>query len=182
MKNNFFLLCFLAIFFIACSNETQNEEQLEQKDQPSFSQGKDISFSLKFINGETLLINSSNQKFSFENTYKARMFVFFTSWCLPCKAQMPHLNKLYDKYKDRFEVIGVALENISMQDMQKFINEEKIQYPVSLGENNFVFSKVLNINSLPMMVLFDAKGEKIKEYLGLIPEEMLDIDIQKVMM
>ncbi|HEC1780803.1 TPA: TlpA family protein disulfide reductase, partial [Campylobacter lari] len=82
----------------------------------------------------------------------------------------------------RFEVIALFLEENKEQEILTFIEDEKIKFPVAIGENNFVFSKVLNVSSIPTMVLFNTKGEKIKEYLGIIPEEMLDIDIQKAIM
>lgn len=62
------------------------------------------------------------------------------------------------------------------------MQENSITFQVGLEENNFVFSKILNVGSIPTMVLFDTKGQKVREYVGLIPEEMLDIDIQKVIM
>ncbi|HEC1766413.1 TPA: TlpA family protein disulfide reductase, partial [Campylobacter lari] len=139
-------------------------------------------FTLKFLDGRKMYVKYHEQSFNFDDTAKAKLFVFFTTWCAPCKAQIPHLNNLNNKYQDRFEVIALFLEENKEQEILTFIEDEKIKFPVAIGENNFVFSKVLNVSSIPTMVLFNTKGEKIKEYLGIIPEEMLDIDIQKAIM
>ncbi|HEC1779430.1 TPA: TlpA family protein disulfide reductase, partial [Campylobacter lari] len=154
----------------------------ENTDNASLTQSENTDFTLKFLDGRKMYVKYHEQKFSFDDTAKAKLFVFFTTWCAPCKAQIPHLNNLNKKYQDRFEVIALFLEENKEQEILTFIEDEKMKFPVAIGENNFVFSKVLNISSIPTMVLFNAKGEKIKEYLGLIPEEMLDIDIQKVIM
>ncbi|MCV3533851.1 TlpA family protein disulfide reductase, partial [Campylobacter lari] len=154
----------------------------ENTDNASLTQSENIDFTLKFLDGRKMYVKYHEQEFSFDDTAKAKLFVFFTTWCVPCKAQIPHLNNLNKKYQDRFEVIALFLEENKEQEILTFIEDEKMKFPVAIGENNFVFSKVLNISSIPTMVLFNAKGEKIKEYLGLIPEEMLDIDIQKVIM
>ncbi|EKH1709101.1 TlpA family protein disulfide reductase, partial [Campylobacter lari] len=154
----------------------------ENTDNASLTQSENIDFTLKFLDGRKMYVKYHEQAFSFDDTAKAKLFVFFTTWCAPCKAQIPHLNNLNKKYQDRFEVIALFLEENKEQEILTFIEDEKMKFPVAIGENNFVFSKVLNISSIPTMVLFNAKGEKIKEYLGIIPEEMLDIDIQKVIM
>ncbi|TXE81302.1 TlpA family protein disulfide reductase [Campylobacter peloridis] len=169
------------IFFNACSNEKENTHD-GGNNQASLSQSENINFTLKFLDGRKLFIKTNNQNFYFDDTSKAKLFVFFTTWCAPCKVEIPHLNNLYQKYKDRFEVIALSLEENKEQEMFEFIQEYKIAYPVAIGENNFVFSKILNVGAIPTMVLFNAKGEKVKEYLGVIPEEMLDVDIQKAIL
>ncbi|EAI3094887.1 TlpA family protein disulfide reductase, partial [Campylobacter lari] len=163
------------------SSDKENSST-ENTDNASLTQSENIDFTLKFLDGRKMYVKYHEQAFSFDDTAKAKLFVFFTTWCAPCKAQIPHLNNLNKKYQDRFEVIALFLEENKEQEILTFIEDEKMKFPVAIGENNFVFSKVLNISSIPTMVLFNAKGEKIKEYLGIIPEEMLDIDIQKVIM
>ncbi|EKK0830244.1 TlpA family protein disulfide reductase [Campylobacter lari] len=181
MKFKIFLVIFIMIFFTSCSSDKENSST-ENTDNASLTQSENIDFTLKFLDGRKMYVKYHEQEFSFDDTAKAKLFVFFTTWCAPCKAQIPHLNNLNKKYQDRFEVIALFLEENKEQEILTFIEDEKMKFPVATGENNFVFSKVLNISSIPTMVLFNAKGEKIKEYLGLIPEEMLDIDIQKVIM
>lgn len=181
MKFKFFLVIFIAVFFASCSSDKENSST-ENTDNASLTQSENIDFTLKFLDGREMYVKYHEQAFNFDDTAKAKLFVFFTSWCAPCKAQIPHLNNLNNKYQEKFEVIALFLEENKEQEILTFIEDEKIKFPVVIGENNFVFSKVLNVSSIPTMVLFNAKGEKIKEYLGIIPEEMLDIDIQKAIM
>lgn len=169
------------IFFTSCSSDKENSS-IENTDNASLTQSENTDFTLKFLDGRKMYVKYHEQKFNFDDTAKAKLFVFFTTWCAPCKAQIPHLNKLNNKYQDRFEAIALFLEENKEQEILTFIEDEKMKFPVAIGENNFVFSKVLNVSSIPTMVLFNTKGEKIKEYLGIIPEEMLDIDIQKAIM
>ncbi|EAK0952124.1 TlpA family protein disulfide reductase [Campylobacter lari] len=181
MKFKIFLAIFAMIFFTSCSSDKENSSN-ENTDNASLSQSENTDFTLKFLDGRKMYVKYHEQEFNFDDTAKAKLFVFFTSWCEPCKAEIPHLNNLNKKYQDRFEVIALFLEEDKKQELLEFIQKEKMNFPSVLGENSFIFSKVLNISSIPTMVLFNAKGEKVKEYLGLIPEEMLDIDIQKAIM
>ncbi|AJC86682.1 TlpA family protein disulfide reductase [Campylobacter sp. RM16704] len=181
MKLKIILIIMPIFFLFSCSNDKENSTT-ENLNSSSLSQSSNVNLTLKFIDGRKIFIKSSEQGFNFDDNSKAKLFVFFTTWCIPCKVEIPHLNNLQMKYQDRFEVIALFLEENKDQEIINFIQENKMNFPVALGENNFVFSKILSISAIPTMVLFNTRGEKIKEYLGLIPEEMLDIDIQKVIM
>ncbi|AJC92992.1 protein disulfide reductase, TlpA family [Campylobacter subantarcticus LMG 24377] len=181
MKIKFFLVIFIVVFFASCSSDKE-KSSTENTDNASLTQSENTDFTLKFLDERKMYVKYYEQAFNFDDTAKAKLFVFFTTWCAPCKAQIPHLNNLNKKYQDRFEVIVLFLEENKEQEILTFIEDEKMKFSVAIGESNFAFSKVLNISSVPTMVLFNTKGEKIKEYLGIIPEEMLDIDIQKAIM
>jgi len=57
----------------------------------------------------------------------------------------------------------------------------KINFGISYGENNFLFAKALGgVVGIPYMVLYKPNGEYATHYVGLVPEEMLESDINKV--
>ncbi|ELZ6688702.1 TlpA family protein disulfide reductase, partial [Campylobacter coli] len=46
-----------------------------------------------------------------------------------------------------------------------------------------LLAKILGgVNGIPTMFLYDKNSQLINQYLGLIPEEMLEIDIQKAIL
>ncbi|TQR33058.1 TlpA family protein disulfide reductase [Campylobacter sp. MIT 99-7217] len=176
-----FVLFFLFIFQ-ACDKK---EEPMDQNITMSavLEQGEKLNFSLKFTNEKVLAINAESSSVVFENEQKATLFMFFTTWCEPCTAQIVSLNKLNEKYKDSFNVVGILLEDKSDEEINAFVQEKQINYDIATGEGNYLFAKsVGGINGVPVMVLFDSNAKFVKQYLGLIPEEMLDIDIQKAIM
>ncbi|WP_291950730.1 TlpA disulfide reductase family protein [Campylobacter sp.] len=179
MKIKILLAIFILVFFSACSSEKEDTQEMGSA---SLTQSEDAHFTLKFLDNKKLFIKYQDQKFNFDDNSKAKLFVFFTSWCIPCKAEIAHLNNLYKKYKNSLDIMVLFLEENKNQEILEFVQENSITFQVGLEENNFVFSKILNVGSIPTMVLFDTKGQKVREYVGLIPEEMLDIDIQKVIM
>ncbi|MBT0878084.1 MULTISPECIES: TlpA disulfide reductase family protein [unclassified Campylobacter] len=186
------LLSVALLFFTACfdKKEDKKEEESEQitqvevKKEPDFN--RLIKFSLKFYNSDEIFeikrINNDNKDLEFTSNDKIILFNFFTTWCPPCKAEIPHLNDLALKYKDRLRVIGVLLEDKSDEEIAKFIKDNGISYDIVTGDNNYTFLKVLGeINGIPYIALYDQNGKNINNYLGAVYEEMLDIDIQKVM-
>ncbi len=175
------LLCFLLLFFAAC--DSKKDEDFNATRHSSLQQGEKLNFSLILNSGKELFIKADNQKLEFDGEQKAVLFVFFTTWCKPCNAMTPHLNKLQEKYKDNFVIIGVLLEEKSPSELKNFLNSAQITYPIAQGEGNYLLAKSIGgVNALPVMILYSSDGRLINHYLGIIPQEMLDIDIQKAIM
>ncbi|MGH2326761.1 TlpA family protein disulfide reductase [Campylobacter taeniopygiae] len=176
-----FLLTLMICFFAACSNDKQKDkdENASANIEANLEQGEDVNFDIHLIDGNSILVQKSNEKITFD-TDKATLFVFFTTWCTPCVAEIPYLNNLQNKYKDQINIVGVLLEDKSDEDIKAFKDENKIVYEIANGENNYLLAKSLGgVNGIPTMFLYDKYSKLINEYLGLIPQEMLEIDIQK---
>ena len=106
---------------------------------------------------------------------------FFATWCPPCKAEIPHLNNLRQKYSGQFEVVGVLLEqNKDADQLNAFIDEFAVQYPIVNSSENFNLAKVVGgVKSIPTMFMYGKDGKLIQKYVGIVPEEMLESDIKK---
>lgn len=183
MKAKILILALIVSLFIACSdNDKKSKEDANASVQASLAQGEKLDFSLDFLDGTHLNIKADSDKISFNNDKKATLFVFFTTWCIPCTAEIPHLNKLQEKYKDNFNIIAVSLEDKSNDELKSFVEKNKIIYKIANGENNYLLAKALGgVNGIPTMFLY-TDNKLFNEYLGLIPEEMLEIEIQKALL
>ena len=174
-------LVFFLCFFAAC--DSKKDEDYNATRHSSLQQGEKLNFSLVLNNAKELFIKADKQKLEFDTEQKAVLFVFFTAWCKPCNAMTPHLNKLQEKYKDNFVIIGVLLEEKDKVSFDSFLQTHKINYPIALGEGNYLLAKSIGgVSALPVMILYASDGRLINHYLGVIPQEMLDIDIQKAIM
>ncbi|MBT7274559.1 MAG: TlpA family protein disulfide reductase, partial [Campylobacteraceae bacterium] len=107
----------------------------------------------------------------------------FATWCPPCKAEIPHLNNLYTKYKDQFEIVGILLENNKPNsEVQDFINEYSIKYTITNDQKNQNLASIIgNVKSIPTMFLINLDGKIIQKYVGIVPEEMLASDIKRAL-
>lgn len=48
------------------------------------------------------------------------------------------------------------------------------------SKQNAIFSDAVGgVKAIPTMFLYDKNGKLIQTYVGIVPEEMLDVDIQK---
>lgn len=62
---------------------------------------------------------------------KLIMINMFESWCGPCAAEMPELEKLYNDYKERgFVILGVYTGNSEESEVRELVGETGVTYPV----------------------------------------------------
>lgn len=107
---------------------------------------------------------------------------FWASWCKPCRAQNPHLVKLYKKYKnENFTIIGVSLDSKKDKWTEAIRKDGLPWYHVSdLRLWNNVVAKMYNVNSVPQTYFIDPNGIIIAKNLrGEKLEEALEDNLKK---
>jgi peroxiredoxin len=83
---------------------------------------------------------------------------FWASWCGPCRQEMPHLNKLYDKYKSAgFILLGVNIDD-SLDTAAATAQKWGVRFPVLFDADKAV-SKRWDLGSMPATVLVDRDGK-----------------------
>jgi len=84
----------------------------------------------------------------------------WATWCPPCRAETPALEKSYEQYKDSGVVIlGVDLTNQdSLSDVQSFVQEFKLTYPILLDRDGSVSNTLYQIKGLPSTFFVNREG------------------------
>lgn len=84
---------------------------------------------------------------------------FWASWCEPCKIELPALNALYKKYKDKgLVVIGVNLDE-KKPDAMGFLKENPVQFPLAYDGDKQVLAKQVEIEKMPTSFILDKSGK-----------------------
>ena len=82
---------------------------------------------------------------------------FWASWCGPCRQEMPHLNRLYDKYKaSGFTLLAVNIDD-DPRTGSGTAAKWGLKFPVLLDADKAV-SKLYDLGSMPATVLIDRDG------------------------
>lgn len=178
MKKSLKLVVFIAAVLIGVSILTVNNynSSVENKDKSSTPQNntnnastkpiginpnviktKAIDFKLKDLNGKDLSLSDLKGKKVFVN--------FWATWCPPCKAEMPEIEKLYQETKDS-DLVIVAIEiGEPLDTVKSFIDSNKYNFKVLLDSDQSVSSKY-GITSIPTSYFIDVDGNIISKRLG----------------
>ena len=130
-----FLLCSTAVHAQLKIGEMVPEIELMSK--------SDSVIKLSSFNGKVLLID------------------FWASWCGPCRAANPYVQKLYKKYHDDgFEVFAVSLD-VNKPLWLKAIRKDRLTYTQVIDSDGWL-SKVAEqyyVDALPTNFLLDKTGK-----------------------
>lgn len=91
------------------------------------------------------------------SAYKGKVIFinFWATWCPPCIAEMPAIQKLYNDYKDK--VVFVFVTSDGWQLVDEFYKENNYNLPTytSVGE---YLQELPNVNSIPRTFVLDKNG------------------------
>ncbi len=101
---------------------------------------------------------------------------FWATWCNPCLKEIPDLDAM-DKARDDVTVIGLAYEEIERADMEAFLKDHPISYPIALID---VYNPPADFDTprgLPMTYLIAPDGKVAARHLGPVTSEQLSSEI-----
>jgi len=131
-------------------------------------------FTLKTPAGEDLRLSSLRGQYVLVD--------FWASWCMPCRASIPHLKEVYDSYhKDGLEIVSVSIDDKTVA-WKRAIEQEQMPWKQALdtytGDNNFAdVTGSYGIGAIPYTLLLDKEGKVI----GINPEpHALDKQLKKL--
>lgn len=90
--------------------------------------------------------------------------ILFKCWyigCRACIAEMPALNKIVEKYKDRDDILFISLAMDSKQDLQNFLSKTKFDYATVPNQTKYM-SDELHVMAYPTHFLIDKKGNIVR--------------------
>ncbi|MEA3280227.1 MAG: TlpA family protein disulfide reductase [Thermodesulfobacteriota bacterium] len=100
------------------------------------------------------------------------LIVFMTSWCAPCRKELPTLIKLHKKYSDRgLKTIGISLDLDCLKVMQPILNMSKVNFPFYCVKER-VATKY-KIVAVPMLFLV-KEGRIVEKIIGKRSKKNLD--------
>ncbi|MHB1392180.1 MAG: TlpA disulfide reductase family protein [Clostridia bacterium] len=124
----------------------------------------DYDFTLEDLNGNKVTLSQLKGKKVFLN--------FWATWCPPCKAEMPHIEKLYQETKDSDLVILAVNVGEDKKTVQDFIAKNKYNFPVLLDVKGEV-SQLYQVSGIPTSYFIDTNGFLNDSVTGGIPFESM---------
>ena len=107
---------------------------------------------------------------------------FWATWCVPCLAEIPALNRLQEKYGAQgVKVLGVTMASGDAAEVKPFIGRHKMKYTVLMGDDDQVYD--LNVVAFPTTYVVTRDMKVFSRYIGASPTKaaQLEADIQKLL-
>ena len=97
---------------------------------------------------------------------KVVLLNFWATWCLPCVREMPSMEALYQKFKEKdFVVLAVSLDEKGAAVVKPFLEKYKLTFSIALDQDSAV-SRKYGAGALPSSFLINRKGQVIAAAKG----------------
>jgi thiol-disulfide isomerase/thioredoxin len=129
------------------------------------------ALTLKDLDGRT--ISSADWK------GKVVLVNYWATWCPPCRAEIPDLIKLQEKYRDQLLVIGVSEDEGSVEPVKKFVAQYKMNYPVVMLTP--AIEKVFpGVAALPTTFVVDREVRVVQKHVGQLNAALTELETRSL--
>lgn len=111
---------------------------------------------------------------------KGVMLNFWATYCKPCEAEMPFMEKLYPEYKEKgIEIVAVNLD-VNTLVVDRFIDKYDLTFPI-LPDHKEQVMDLYKVGQLPSTFFIDENGVIVDKVDGALTLENLEEQFQKIL-
>lgn len=174
MKKIYILMTLFVIALVGCANndnktrseaqekaETTAIEELTPAVEEQVTSEVAPDFTLNDINGKPLTLSSLRGKYV--------ILDFWGSWCVWCIRGIPNMKEYYNKYKGKFEILGIDC-NDSEQEWKDAVKKHELPWLHVYNTPDSQLLNTYNIEGFPTKIIIDPDGKIVKTIVGEDPE------------
>ena len=158
---------FLILFTFLVSNTLADDlpkiknmvihKDLKAYDNVIFLDQKDQKISIKDFKGNLVLLN------------------FWSTWCEPCKEEMPSLDRLQNNSElNNIKIFPINISQESLKKIDNFFQELNIEYLDPYFDAPTTLAKTLSLRGVPTSILFNLEGKEFARIMGSIDFDNLE--------
>jgi thiol-disulfide isomerase/thioredoxin len=111
---------------------------------------------------------------------KVVLLNFWATWCGPCRAEIPDLIALQQKYKDQLQIIALTVDEDDAAIVKQVVQEAGINYPVAMSPPE-VRMQYGGIAALPTSFVLDTQGRVVQKHEGLRDPALYETEIRALL-
>ncbi len=130
------------------------------------------SIDLKDMNGKPKNMSE------YSKSGKITIISFWATWCSPCKKELNNINELYDDWKNKYDLVLVAVNTDNARNTQKvkpYVDGQGWEYDIIMDVNQD-FQRALNIVQIPHTFLLDQNGQIVYQHSGYVEGDELALE------
>jgi thiol-disulfide isomerase/thioredoxin len=152
-------------------NRPANSEERKPQDSGLLATGSDApAWTLKDGSGAEVSLASLKGK--------VVVMDFWATWCGPCKAAMPHVQKLHDKYASK-DVAVYGVNTWERADAKKYMSDKKFTYGLLLKGDKV--AEQYKVKGIPTFYVIDKEGKIAFSAVGMPDESRLEAIIDEAL-
>src|SRR5467141_670819 len=142
---------FLVTSLLLCCFPSFAAAQDQQQPTIRFVRNPDLApeFKLSGLDGKPVTLAGARGKVILLN--------FWATWCGPCRAEIPDLVELQNKYKDHLQILGLVVDDDDQEVIKEFAGKFGINYPVALAGDD-VRVQYGGVGAIPTSFVLNAEG------------------------
>ena len=130
-------------------------------------------FTLQALDGKTMRLSDFRGQ--------AVLLNFWATWCGPCKIEMPWFVELQNQYGPQgFQIVGVAMDDASKEDIGKFAKDMGVNYPILIGKES-IGDEYGGVPGLPESFLIGRDGKIVDKIVGLHGKAEIEDAVKKAL-
>jgi thiol-disulfide isomerase/thioredoxin len=116
-----------------------------------------VEIKLMDLNGRPVSLSDFRGKIVFLN--------FWTTWCYDCRIEMPHMEKLHQKFKNKeFEMVAINLQE-PVSPLKQFFKDYKLSFTALLDSDGEVGAH-FRITAIPTTFILNREGIIVGKIMG----------------
>ena len=125
-----------------------------------------VDFMLPDLEGKPVSLSDFRGKWVIVN--------YWATWCTTCLKELPDLVSFHKNNKDKDAVVvGINFEDISMEELNTFIEDASIPYPV-LSSKPVATTPLGRVPALPTTYIINPEGKVVAGDVGIITQQDLE--------
>jgi len=129
-------------------------------------------FQLTGLDGKMLSLASARGKVVLLN--------FWATWCGPCRAEIPDLIALQERYAGKLQIIGLMVDEDDPEVVKHVVSRTGINYPVAMTSPE-TRVKYGGITALPTSFVLDTEGRVVQKHEGLRNPALYEMEIRALL-
>ena len=117
----------------------------------------DFNLQVKGLDGNAINMEDHRGKVIFLN--------FWATWCMPCVAELPSINKLYNQFKEE-DMVFLLISNETTEKVKRYHERKAYDVPFHIQDSTSTIPQMYHSPGIPTTFIINKEGRIIKASSG----------------